>query len=114
MLSSSICGAVTCQRQSVFQMKRYQWKSGYCHPKIQTETLRRLSNALGADEVGDTAVIQRDLPASPPMRRLHDNYVLDKSAAFITFTPEQSGVKEWSYSVQSDGSLRDAAGAIWT
>jgi len=39
---------------------------------------------------------------------------LNKSAGFITFTPEQSGVKEWSYSVQSDGSLRDAAGAIWT
>jgi putative acetyltransferase len=28
-----------CQRMSVFQMKRYQWKSGYRRQKIQTEAL---------------------------------------------------------------------------
>jgi len=78
------------------------------HPPV----LVRLESWLGAGSLASKPAGAYTLSTAQGIS--HGNYVLDKSAGFISFTPEHSGVKEWSYSVQSDGSLRDAGGAIWT
>src|SRR5215471_17394766 len=78
------------------------------HPPV----LVRLESWLGAGTFASKPAGAYMLSTAQGISR--GNYVLDKSAGLITFTPEQSGVRDWSYSVQSDGSLRDAGGAIWT
>jgi hypothetical protein len=76
------------------------------HPPV----LVRLEGWLGAGSLASKPAGAYTLSTAQGIS--HGNYVFDKSAGFISFTPEHSGVKEWSYSVQSDGSLRDAGGAM--
>ena len=80
--------------------------------ELHPPALVRLEGWLGAGSLASKPAGAYTLSTAQGIS--HGNYVLDKSAGLITFTPEQSGVKEWSYSVQSDGSLRDAGGAMWT